>query len=351
MIELKNIYKSFVTTSGNVCALNNVNLSVEKGQIYGVIGKSGAGKSTLIRCINLLERPDHGEVIVDQQSLLSLSMPALRAMRTKISMIFQHFNLLNRRTVFENVALPLEFIHTSKEKITGMVMPLLELVGLSDRAEAFPHQLSGGQKQRVAIARALATQPKLLLCDEMTSALDPQTTQSILQLMQDINARMGLTILLITHEMEVIKRICDQVAVMDQGQIVEQGEVVNVFRAPQHQMTKNLTQAAFHLTLPTVLQAHVKPDPIENGYTLWRIFFVGDTAGHPVMSDLIRRFNLEINILLSNLEMMHTKSVGMMLVGVQAGVEEIERAVQHLRLLGLTVEVVGYVERDDWHFG
>src|SRR3990167_4923525 len=352
MIELKNIYKSFVTPSGKVSALENVSLRVERGHIYGVIGKSGAGKSTLIRCINLLERPDQGEVIVDQQPLLSLSSNALRAMRHKISMIFQHFNLLNSRTVFENVALPLELTRVSATEIKKTVLPLLEWVGLADRLQAFPSQLSGGQKQRVSIARALATKPKLLLCDEMTSALDPQTTQSILKLVQDINATMGLTILLITHEMEVIKRICDQVAVMDHGQIVEQGEVVQVFRAPKHPMTKNLTQAAFHLTLPAVLQAHVKPYLVkEDGYTLLRISFVGDTAGRPVIYDLIRRFNLQINILQSNVEMMHTQSVGMMLVGSKASAEEMQQALRHLHSLGLTVEVMGYVERDDWHFG
>lgn len=351
MIELKNIYKSFVTKAGTVPALENVSLEVGKGQIYGVIGKSGAGKSTLIRCVNLLERPDQGDVIIDQQPLLTLSAKALRSVRHKIGMVFQHFNLLSSRTVYENAALPLELMHKSKDEIKAAILPLLELVGLSDRIQSYPSQLSGGQKQRVAIARALATQPKLLLCDEMTSALDPKTTQSILQLVQDINVKMGLTILLITHEMEVIKRICDRVAVMDHGRIVEQGEVINVFCSPQHKITQSLTQAAFHLTLPAALQERVHPDKARDDNTLWRISFIGDTAGQPVISDLIRRFNLEINILQSNLEMLHTKSVGMMLLAVYAKDEDIVQAETYLRSKGLTVEVVGYVARDDWHFG
>ena len=232
MIQLKNISKQFDVKGKKITALDNVNLEVPKGTIYGVIGASGAGKSTLIRCVNLLERPTIGQVIVDGKDLTTLSEKELNLARRKISMIFQHFNLLSSRTVFENVALSLELNHTPKEQIHQKVNELLELVGLSDKHDVYPSNLSGGQKQRVAIARALANDPQVLLCDEATSALDPATTQSILQLLKDINKRLGLTILLITHEMEVVKRICDRVAVIDKGQLVESGSVSEIFSNP-----------------------------------------------------------------------------------------------------------------------
>lgn len=349
MIELSHITKSYHSNDGVFDAVSNVSLTVAKGEIFGVIGKSGAGKSTLIRCVNLLERPDRGDVLIDGESLLTLSAANLRAARHQIGMVFQHFNLLNSRTVYANVALPLELMGRSKDSIKKAVEPLLELVGLSGRAKAYPYQLSGGQKQRVAIARALATKPKVLLCDEMTSALDPQTTESILELVRTINNEMHLTMLLITHEMDVIKRICDKVAVLEHGEIVEQGDVVQMFRNPQHPMTKSLTQSAFHMELPAALQDKLQSLPCANGYSLLRISFVGDSAAQPLMNDLIRRFNLHVNILQSNLEMLNIKPIGMMLVAVQATQTEILEAVAHMNSLNLTVEVVGYVGADDWH--
>ncbi len=349
MIKLNNISKSFNLKSGQVSALRNVNLNVAKGEIFGVIGKSGAGKSTLVRCVNLLERPDQGEVLVDKKALLKLSADELRQARHNIGMVFQHFNLLESRSVYENISLPLELMKKSKQEIKTAIAPLLELVGLQDRASSYPSQLSGGQKQRVAIARALATKPKVLLCDEMTSALDPETTQSILDLVQSINAEMHLTILLITHEMGVIKRICDKVAVLDKGTVIEQGDVLQIFRQPKHPMTKSLTQAAFHLELPPILQQKIRVDSVTDGYTLLRISFEGDAAAQPLMNDLIRNFNLSINILQSNIEMLHAKPVGMMLVAARASPDEIKQAIAHMLQTGLTVEVVGYVARDDWH--
>lgn len=233
MIELKNISKQFEVKGKKITALDNVNLEVPKGTIYGVIGASGAGKSTLIRCVNLLERPTMGQVIVDGQELTAMSDKELIKARRNIAMIFQHFNLLSSQTVFENVALSLRLSNTPKERVEKKVNELLELVGLTDRKDVYPANLSGGQKQRVAIARALASDPHVLLCDEATSALDPATTQSILQLLKDINKRLGLTILLITHEMEVVKRICDRVAVIDKGQLIESGSVSEIFSNPK----------------------------------------------------------------------------------------------------------------------
>ncbi len=280
MIELRAISKAF-----SVAALENIHLTVAAGEICGVIGKSGAGKSTLVRCVNLLERPDSGDVFVDGESLLRLSAAQLRQVRHKIGMVFQQFNLLNSRHVYGNVAFPLQLLGKDKRTIRDTVLPLLDLVGLQDRAMAYPHQLSGGQKQRVAIARALATQPKVLLCDEMTSALDPQTTHAILDLIKDINRNMGLTILLITHEMEVIKQVCDKVAVIDQGRIVEQGDVLDIFCQPQHEITQALTRAAFNLKLPSFLQGSVQQQALDNAYVLWRVSFIGDMTSRPLIND------------------------------------------------------------------
>jgi len=238
MIELKNVTKHFYQKNREVVALSEVSLLVPEGKIFGVIGASGAGKSTLIRCVNLLERPTSGAVIVDGKSLMDLSSTALAKERRHIGMIFQHFNLLSSRTVSENVAFPLELEGRSKQQINERVLELLTLVGLEDKAQDYPASLSGGQKQRVAIARTLATSPKVLLCDEATSALDPATTKSILVLLKDINQRLNITILLITHEMRVVKSICDEVAVISLGKLIEQGTVEEVFTRPKHELTK-----------------------------------------------------------------------------------------------------------------
>ena len=250
MIKLNNITKIFELPSKKLTALDNVSLNIEKGQICGVIGASGAGKSTLIRCVNLLEKPTSGSVIVDGVELTGLSDRELVRARRQIGMIFQHFNLLSSRTVFENVALPLELEGESKAKIQEKITALLDLVGLSEKRDAYPSNLSGGQKQRVAIARALASDPKVLLCDEATSALDPATTQSILKLLKEINRTLGITILLITHEMEVVKQICDQVAVIDQGRLVEQGTVGEIFANPKTELAQEFIRSTFHISLP-----------------------------------------------------------------------------------------------------
>lgn len=244
MIELKNITKKFVQKKRETIALSGVSLFVPKGKIFGVIGSSGAGKSTLIRCVNLLERPSSGEVIIDGVNLQNLSPAQLAKERRHIGMIFQHFNLLSSKTVFENIAFPLQLDHTPKDQIRKRVAELLTLIGLEEKSNDYPANLSGGQKQRVAIARTLATNPKVLLCDEATSALDPATTSSILALLKDINERLGITILLITHEMNVVKRICDEVAVISEGKLIEQGTVAAVFSDPKMDVTKDFITAS-----------------------------------------------------------------------------------------------------------
>ena len=254
MIELLNLSKSFKTKNKTIHALSDVSLTVEKGEIFGVIGTSGAGKSTLIRCVNLLEKPNEGKVIVDNIELTKLSDAQLTLERRKIAMIFQHFNLLSSRTVFDNIAFPLELEGKSKSAIKEKVNSLLDLVGLNDKAKDYPANLSGGQKQRVAIARALANDPKVLLCDEATSALDPATTKSILKLLKSINQKLNLTILLITHEMEVIKTICDKVAVIDHGKLAEQGNVEQIFTNPKQEITKGFIQSSLNVELPLVYQ-------------------------------------------------------------------------------------------------
>ena len=247
MIELKNVSKTFKTNQKEVQAVKNVNLTVDAGEIFGVIGYSGAGKSTLVRCINLLERPTEGQVIIENTDLTQLKEKELRTERQNIGMIFQQFNLLASRTAYQNVEFPLKGRGYSKEEIREKVESLLDLVGIADKANTYPSELSGGQKQRVAIARALATDPKILLCDEATSALDPQTTKSILKLLKEVNRKLGITIVIITHEMEVIKEICHRVAVMEDGYVVELNDVVSVFSNPQAQITKEFIRSTSSL--------------------------------------------------------------------------------------------------------
>lgn len=258
MITFENITKTYGGKT-HVQALKGISLTIHDGEIFGIIGKSGAGKSTLVRCINMLEKPTTGKVIIDDKELTAMSDSQLRAERKNIGMIFQHFNLLSSRTVFDNIAFPLELAGASKEVIRSKVDSLLELVGLTDRQFNYPSQLSGGQKQRVGIARALASDPKILLCDEATSALDPQTTKSILELLKDINKRLGITIVIITHEMAVIKEICDRVAVIEGGVIKEQGRVIDVFTNPQSETMKEFVKSVINMELPEGIKNWASP--------------------------------------------------------------------------------------------
>lgn len=348
MIEIRQLNKTYPSRTGPVPALIDVNLTVKPGEIFGVIGRSGAGKSSLIRSVNLLERPTSGSVLIDGEDLTQLSAEKLRVVRRRIGMIFQHFNLLSHRNVLDNVALPLELCGKDKTTRQREVLPLLELVGLLNKRTAYPSQLSGGQKQRVAIARALATQPKVLLCDEMTSALDPETTRSILELVQSINKQMNLSILLITHEMTVIKTIADYVAVLDHGRIVEQSDVFSLFTHPKTAVTQSFIRLTLPLELPVALMNKVQAAPFPGCAALWRLAFSGSVATEPVISDLLRATGVHLNILQANLEFIRQQRLGVMIIAVQGSPEEIAAAHAYLEDRHLSVEVIGYVNRNDW---
>ena len=341
MIEILNVTKSFKTKNKTIQALADVSLTVEKGDIFGVIGTSGAGKSTLIRCVNLLEKPNGGKVIVDNIELTKLSDSQLTLERRKIAMIFQHFNLLSSRTVFENIAFPLELEGKSKSEIKEKVNSLLELVGLNDKAKDYPANLSGGQKQRVAIARALANDPKVLLCDEATSALDPATTKSILKLLKSINQKLNLTILLITHEMEVIKTICDKVAVIDHGKLVEQGNIEQVFTNPQQEITKGFIQSSLNIELPSVYQNSLSK--IDNGSNnpLVKFMLTGNNDQSFVISNLFEKFQVKVKVISAQLEYVGNLSFGVLLVELQG--ENINEALAYLENEYSNTEILGYV--------
>ncbi|MBT0726270.1 methionine ABC transporter ATP-binding protein MetN [Rosenbergiella australiborealis] len=343
MIKLENITKRFQQGNLTIHALKDVSLHVPQGQIYGVIGASGAGKSTLIRCVNLLERPTSGRVIVGDRDLTSLSAHELTLARREIGMIFQHFNLLNSRTVFGNVALPLELENHSKAKIKQRVTELLELVGLSDKYDARPSNLSGGQKQRVAIARALACDPKILLCDEATSALDPATTRSILELLKDINRRLGITILLITHEMDVVKRICDQVAVISKGELIENDKVSEVFSHPKTPLAQQFIQSTLHLDIPEDYQQRLTPQLSAGKIPLIRLEFTGQSVDAPLLSDISRRFNVDCNIISAQMDYAGGVKFGIMLTEMAGETEQCQQAIAWLQQQQVKAEVLGYV--------
>ena len=345
MIKLNNITKIFTLPDKKLTALDNVSLHVPKGQICGVIGASGAGKSTLIRCVNLLERPTHGAVIIDDVDLTQLSDTELVKPRRQIGMIFQHFNLLTSRTVFENVALPLELENKSKAEIQEKTTALLALVGLSDKHNVYPANLSGGQKQRVAIARALASDPKVLLCDEATSALDPATTQSILKLLKEINRTLGITILLITHEMEVVKRICDQVAVIDKGRLIEQGTVSEIFSNPKTELAQEFISSTFHITLPEEYLENLSDTPKHaKSYPIIKFEFTGRSVDAPLLSQSSKKFGVELSILTSQIDYAGGVKFGFTIAEVEGDEDAITQAKVYLMENNVRVEVLGYVQ-------
>ncbi|MEH0831853.1 methionine ABC transporter ATP-binding protein MetN [Pectobacterium cacticida] len=343
MIKLSNITKVFQQNGRAVTALDDVSLHVPAGQIYGVIGASGAGKSTLIRCVNLLERPTEGKVLVDGQELTQLSDRELTRARRQIGMIFQHFNLLASRTVFGNIALPLELDNMPKADIVKRVNELLDLVGLADKHDVYPANLSGGQKQRVAIARALASNPKVLLCDEATSALDPATTRSILKLLKDINRRLGLTILLITHEMDVVKRICDRVAVISGGRLIEQDTVSEVFSHPKTPLAQKFIQSTLHLDIPEDYLTRLSSDFRLNATPLLRMEFTGQSVDAPLLSEVARRFNINNNIISAQMDYAGGVKFGIMLTEMHGKEADVKAAIQFLQESYVTIEVLGYV--------
>ncbi len=344
MIELQNITQRFAGPKGPIDALSNISLSIERGEVFGIIGRSGAGKSTLVRVINLLNRPSDGSVRVDGQDLTSLSSDALRQARRRIGMIFQHFNLLNSRTVYENVALPLELAGLSAAEIRAKILPLLELVGLTAQKDRYPSQISGGQKQRVGIARALASEPQVLLSDEATSALDPETTRSILELLKRINRELGLTIVLITHQMEVIKQVCDRVAVLDAGRVVEQGRVIEVFLRPRHDVTRALIGDVISQELPAGVRERVA-SRIGNGHDhLYRLAFSGAGVDQPLLSEAIRRYELDFNILHDQIDEIQGQAFGSLAVLAGGTPARVAEAMAFLASQGVVVEELSHVE-------
>jgi D-methionine transport system ATP-binding protein len=338
MITLQGVKKIFKTKNGSVTAVDNIDLTINQGEIFGIIGYSGAGKSTLIRMLNGLETPTNGVVDVAGRNLARVKGKELRKARQEISMIFQHFNLLWSRTVRENIAFPLEIAGVGRAERNKRVEELISLVGLEGRGDSYPSQLSGGQKQRVGIARALANNPKVLLCDEATSALDPQTTDSILELLVDINKRLSLTIVLITHEMHVIRKICHRVAVMENGQVVEQGEVLNVFRKPEQPITKRFVKQVTEPeetqeTMEHLLAEYPKGKVIQ-------LTFVGTSAEQPLITNLIRKFPIDVNILQGKISQTQNGAYGSLFVHLDGEEAEIEKALLYIREQQVELEVM-----------
>jgi len=341
MIKLKQVSKTFDTKSGNVHAVKDVNLEIQDGEIFGIIGFSGAGKSTLVRCINLLERPTQGRVLIDEVDLMDLDEKKLREVRKKIGMIFQHFNLMRSRTVHQNIEFPLKKTKLTKNEREEKIASLLELVGLTDKRDAYPSQLSGGQKQRVAIARALANDPKVLLCDEATSALDPQTTQSILKLLKKVNEEMGITIVLITHEMAVVKDICDRVAIMEEGTVVEAGNTVDVFSHPQVRITRDFIDTASNIRkIYDLIEDKNELTQIGAGDRMLLFTYSGANAGEPLISYLAKAFDIRANIIFGNIDFLKGKPLGKLVVTLSGEADKMEKAMEYINSLGVEVEVI-----------
>lgn len=342
MIEIDNIVKTFSDGKDReVEAIKNVSITIGDGDIYGIIGFSGAGKSTLVRCINLLGRPTSGSVRIDGKDITSLDAKHLREERKKIGMIFQHFNLMPSRTVFGNVAFPLKRSGLSKAEIQKKVRKLLEMVELSDRENAYPSELSGGQKQRVAIARALANDPKILLSDEATSALDPQTTASILKLLKKLNEELNITIVVITHEMDVIKQICNKVAVMEQGAVVESGDVFDVFANPKHPLTKDFIKTTSNLyKVEEMLNSNIPGVVPEKGEVLARLTYIQKEVSEPLISSVTNKFGILLNILLADVEIVSGSPIGGTVVKFNGESIKIDEAIQYLREKQVGVEVI-----------
>lgn len=333
MIEVKKLVKVYETKSGTVKGVDDVSLRVNKGEVYGIVGYSGAGKSSLLRCLNLLEKPTSGEIIIDDVELTSLNKSDLRKARLKIGMIFQHFHLVSAKTVSENIAFALKAAGTPKGEINERVVDLLEMVGLSDKKDVYPAQLSGGQKQRVGIARALANNPSVLLCDEATSALDPSTTRSILALLKKINLELGITIVLITHEMEVVKTICDRMAVMQDGKIIEEGNVYDVFANPKQLLTKDFVNSILQFDLPVRLLEERKGKII-------KIYFQGAIAEQSVISDVFQNFKVKGNILHGKIEYIQDIPLGIFIMEISGDKNELDRAIEYIASRTRNLEVI-----------
>ena len=336
MIEIRSVRKEYISKNTRVIGVDNVSLTIQTGEVYGIVGYSGAGKSSLIRCLNLLERPTDGSINIDGVDLTTLSSQELRKQRQKIGMIFQHFSLVSSKTVFDNISFALKAAHQPKEVMTNRVLELLDIVGLRDKKDVYPAQLSGGQKQRVGIARALANDPTVLLCDEATSALDPTTTKSILQLLKKINKELGITIVLITHEMEVVKELCHRVSVMQDGRIIEDGPVYEIFSQPKQELTKQFISSVLDFELPPHLIR-------ENKGTIIKIQFEGQTAGESILSDTLQNHSVRGNILHGKIEYIQDVPLGILIIELIGNPEEVQVALEYIRSRTQSVEVLKHV--------
>lgn len=341
MIRLEHITKTYVNAGKKFNAADDVSLEIGKGEIFGIIGFSGAGKSTLVRCINLLERPDSGKVLIDGKDITSLRGAELRRQRKKIGMIFQHFNLFASRTVLQNVIFPIRYSGKSRAELKAKAMELLELVGIADKAGAYPSELSGGQKQRAAIARALASDPEILLCDEATSALDPQTTESILRLLKSLNTKLGITIVIITHQMNVVKEICTRTAVMENGKVVEQGDVFEIFANPQKPVTRAFVDTTSTLSrINELLEQNSPLVQLKPGQKILRFKYLERSACEALVSTISRKFSIDLNIIFGSIEIIGDNPIGGLVVIADGKEDDIRAAVKYLCDINVGVEVI-----------
>lgn len=338
MIEFKDISKQYELKGQTLHALNQINLSIPTGSIFGIIGYSGAGKSTLIRLINLLERPSSGQIIINGTDFTALDAKTLRQERANIGMIFQHFNLMQTKTVAANIEMPMKLLGWSKAEREKRLEELLDFIDLKHKRQAFPDELSGGQKQRVGIARALANHPKILLCDEATSALDPQTTKSVLQLLKKINQEQGITIVMVTHEMDVIETVCDYVAVMEKGDVIETGSTLQIFSQPQHPTTKNFIQTVLQQHLPVNILNNLEN---QNHHSIYCLKFLGSSAQETVIQTVIKQFDISLNILFANMTEINGSVIGQMFIQLLGDAQEIQAAIKFLEQHGVQVDQTG----------
>lgn len=338
MIEFKDISKQYELKGQTLHALNQINLQIPTGSIFGIIGYSGAGKSTLIRLINLLERPSSGRIIIKGTDFTALDAKALRQERASIGMIFQHFNLMQTKTVAANIEMPMKLLGWSKAEREKRLEELLDFIDLKHKRHAFPDELSGGQKQRVGIARALANHPKILLCDEATSALDPQTTKSVLQLLKKINEEQGITIVMVTHEMDVIETVCDYVAVMEKGDVIETGSTLQIFSQPQHPTTKSFIQTVLQQHLPVNILNNLEN---QNHNSIYCLKFLGSSAQETVIQAVIKQFDISLNILFANMTEINGTVIGQMFIQLLGDAQEIQAAIKFLEQHGVQVDQAG----------
>ena len=349
MIKIKNLKKEYISNGISNLVLDNINLDIHDGEIFGIIGHSGAGKSSLLRCLNLLEQPSEGSIFIGDEDITKKNPSQLRNFRKKIAMIFQHFNLLSSRNVFENIALPLEIQGVAKLEIKKRVHELLDLVELPNKSMAYPNELSGGQKQKVAIARALALNPTILLSDEATSSLDPTSTKQILELLKRLNKELGITIVLITHEMDVVKKICDRVAIIDKGKIPEMGKTLEVFLDPQRSITKSFVETSIHTRLPSFIikKLHDNPYNYDDLYPIAQLTFYGEAGKMPIITEISRKFNASASIIQANIETIQDQVVGIAICHITGERDDWEDSLKYLSNQDVNLKVLGYARTSD----